>query len=195
MIPEGKHKTDSAVLGVLESNQVDSSPKMFYSLDGESAAITYPDGTIELFRRDGNGDTDVVFKPFQGAWWVWNYSLAMNDTYLIAANIGQLVIYNMQNKTVESTYNSGWFYERFEFDKNGEMFIAMGLEGRKVFIYDIETGDEIIEVETREPVTDIAFSIDGAYAVAKKNNYYMIIDMLLDEEDLLNRAHLLAEAR
>ena len=191
-VPEGEHQTNENTLSVFANHQLDTTPALFYSEDGETAAITYPDGAIEIFRRDGNGSPDAVIKPFSAAFWQqYSTAVAMNGTFLVTSGMGQLVIYYMGSHTVRMNTHNDHYYEKFTFSWLGAHFMAMVIDGAGIDVYR-SNGEELFTMGPNEVFTDFGFTKDGAYAVGKTNRGYVIGDMFLDDEDVVKRSSLLA---
>lgn len=186
--PKGEHQLSEASLIALSQNGYENTPSLFFSEDSKTAAITYPDGTIELFKREGQGKIDAVFKPFP-SWTTWNTSLAMNDRYLVVSGgAPQLIIYDLQSNTIAKNPRVDHYYEKFAFNQRGDKLMALGVGGYGLSVYDIESGQMLFNMGPNEKVISFAFSSDGAYAVGKTERGFLIGDMLINETDLLARA-------
>ena len=86
---------------------------MAFSRDGSTAAIAYPDGTVELFDTQGDGQVrDTV-----GQLYTYINTLAITEDRLIAIDMDtRMMVYNLKTKSVEKIWKNETQYAAFSFN-------------------------------------------------------------------------------
>ena len=192
--PKGDHQLSEVDISTFSGSFANLNAALFYSQDGETAALTYPDGIIEIFNRVGGGNVADVIKPFS-IWMSWDKSLAINYRFLLASGgANQLLLYDLENRTVKKEIQARYTYVGFAFDEREKYFMGKGVGGYGIVVYSLETLEELFSMGLNDEIEAMAFSLDGAYAVGKTDRGYLIGDMLLDEDDVLSHAHRLVSA-
>lgn len=192
--PKGDHQLSEAAISTFSGSFANLNAALFYSQDGETAALTYPDGIIEIFNRTRGGNVVDVIKPFS-IWMTWDKSLAIDHRFLLASGgANQLLLYDLEKRTVKKEIQARFTYAGFAFDERGKYFMGKGVGGYGIVVYSLETLEELFWMERNDEIEAMAFSLDGAYAVGKTDRGYLIGDMLLDEDDVLSHAHRLVSA-
>lgn len=170
----------------------DLTPRMFGSRDGNTVAIAYADGIIELFDANGDGTVQTVIGELNSR----PDALAMAEKTLVACDQNlRFMIYDLESKTVKKAIPSGTVYQEFAFDPAGEYVMALSGDGKWIDVYDLGSGDRIFQMHAQpdDAFVSMAFSKDGGYAVGQLTvNGYMVGNLWKDEAALIERAELLA---
>ncbi len=180
--PKGEHQlTDSfRVLSGLS----DFDPVLHYSREGEYAALTYPDGTIEVFRK-GEEKPFLVNAHFAAAPLAFGIC---GDVMVASENTGRMMFQNLQNGELKIL--DGEPYLTLIFD--GNLLLASRYEAKEIDVYDYKKGELLFTMRSSEPFRNGGFSADGKYAVFYTDNRCMTAVLWRDEEDLLKQAMKLA---
>ncbi len=186
-VPKGKHRLSEDLKESYSQYFDDLSEALFYSNDGETAALSYPDGTIELFKREDNGEAYNEIKPFYYSA-LWKTALALSEHYLVTAGgAHQLVVYNLQNETIEKSFEAD-YYTRIVIDKGEQFFLATGPGNYGMYVFSLNTGELLFSMTNELLFTECGFSSDSTYAIGNTENGCIIADMLVDEFDVISRA-------
>lgn len=170
----------------------DLSPRMYGSRDGNIVAIAYADGIIELFDANGDGTVQTVIGELNSK----PDALAMTETTLVACDQNaRFLIYDLQSRKMRKAQPAGTVYSEFAFNPAGDLVMALSGDGRWIDVYALDTGDRLFQMHAPdgEMYAWMAFSEDGAYAVAQlTGGKVMIGNLWMDEAALIERAELLA---
>ena len=187
-IPEGRHQLSEDLRKSYSQYFDDLSESLYYSNDGKTAALSYPDGTIELFKREGDDDAYNIIRPFYFSA-TWKTALAISPHYLVAAGgARQMIIYNLEEKTIENSFETKQYHERIVIDKNEHYFLATAPGNYGIDVFSLETGELLLSMAPGMLFLDCGFSADGAYVVGKTETGYVVGDLLFDEQTLQLRA-------
>ena len=160
--------------------------KMAFSRDGSTAAIAYPDGTVELFGTQGDGQVaDTV-----GQLYTYINTLALSEDRLIAIDMDtRMMVYNMKTKSVEQIWKNETQYAAFSFNADASLMTALCEDRTKIDVFDLNDGCRLLfSLRSDEPFAEATFSEDGAYAVGKTaSGSYVLGDLFADEEALTAR--------
>ena len=160
--------------------------KMAFSRDGSTAAIAYPDGTVELFETQGDGKV----KDTVGQLYTYINTLAITEDRLIAIDMDtRMMVYNIKTKSVEKIWKNETQYAAFSFNADASLMTAMCQGQTKIDVFDLNDGCRLLfSLHADEPFTEATFSEDGAYAVGKtESGSYVIGDLFADEDALIAR--------
>ena len=170
----------------------DLSSRMFSSRDGNTIAIAYADGVIELFDANGDGSVQTVIGELNSR----PDALAMTETTLVACDQNlRFMIYDLETRTVKKAIPSGTVYSEFAFDPAGDYVMALSDDGKWIDVYELASGDRLFQMHAQmdDAFVSMAFSTDGGYAVGTLAvNGYMIGNLWKDEAALIERTELLA---
>ena len=159
---------------------------MAFSRDGSTAAIAYPDGTVELFDTQGDGQVrDTV-----GQLYTYINTLAITEDRLIAIDMDtRMMVYNMKTKSVEKIWKNETQYSAFSFNTDASLMTALCEGKTKIDVFDLNDGCRLLfSMHADEPFTEATFSEDGAYAVGRtESGSYVIGDLFADEDVLVER--------
>ena len=160
--------------------------KMAFSRDGSTAAIVYPDGTVELFDTKGDGKVaDTI-----GQLYTYINTIAIAEDRLIAIDMEtRMMVYNMKTKTVEKIWKNETQYSAFSFNADASLMTALCEGKTRIDVFDLNDGCRLLfSLHADEPFTEATFSADGAYAVGKTGSgSYVIGDLFADEDVLITR--------
>ena len=166
----------------------DLSPRLRFSRDGERAALLYPDGVIELFRRGGDGSVETMIGQLTGE----VTAFGMTEDRLIASdNTGRLMIYGLASGSVQQILNLEKSYTRFAFSGDGKLLMAQGWDGA-IDVFSLEEAEKLFSMTSPAPFTDFGFSEDGAWAVGFTPTGCVLGDLWKDEDALIAAAKHLA---
>ncbi len=189
---KGEHRYTEVFLNTT-GKVLDTTPKLVFSRDGKHAALSYADGVIELFDTEGDGSVKAMIGELPGQ----ISALAMTEKQLVAADqSARLLIYDLENRSVQHILNAETVYSDFAFDPEGKRLMALCGGLTRIDVYSLETYEKLFSLHAAEDsFTDMAFSEDGAYAVGKTSSgRYVIADLWRDEAALLRHARRLVGA-
>ena len=160
----------------------DYEPSLYYSPGGEYAALIYPDGAIEVFRK-GEGqkafllNTQFYNKPT--AFGIFGDRMAAADSY------GRIMFQSLKDGSVNLLDTDG-IYRVFMFDRN---FLAAGRNnGTVVDVFDTENGERLFSMRNAGGFSRIGFSADGNYAVGLTEGNGAVTGELWQNENALLEA-------
>ena len=166
--------------------------RLFFSRDGSVAALAYPDGTIELFRTQGDGSVEDTV----GQLYTYINALGITEDRLIAIGVdARMMVYNLNTRSVEQIWKNETQYSSFSFSADGGLMLALCEGKTKIDVFDLNDGCRLL-FSMQAPAgsfSEMAFSEDGGYAVGKTDaGVYVIGNMYLEEEDLITRIRVFA---
>ena len=162
--------------------------QLYFSRDGSTVAMAYPDGAIELFDTQGDGRV----KESIGQLYTYINTLALTENRLIAVDVdARLLVYNLDTHSVETILNNGTLYSSFAFSEDGSLMMALCAGLTKIDVFDLNDDCRLLFSlhATADTFTDFAFSADGAYAVGSTaSGNFVVGDLFADEAKLLEKA-------
>ena len=182
----GEHRYTDAFLQ-RTGKTMDTTPQLAFARDGKTAALSYADGTIELFDTAGDGSVAAMIGELTNP----IAAIAMTDRQLVAADDStRLLIYDLEEKAVQRILNVGTVYSRFAFDPEGKLLMALCGGLTRIDVYSLETFEKLFSLHaTADTFQDMAFSEDGAFAVGvTAAGKYVVGDLWADEDALLAQA-------
>ena len=182
----GEHRYTDAFLQST-GKTMDTTPQLAFARDGKTAALSYADGTIELFDTAGDGSVAAMIGELTNP----IAAIAMTDRQLVAADDStRLLIYDLEEKAVQRILNVGTVYSRFAFDPEGKLLMALCGGLTRIDVYSLETFEKLFSLHaTADTFQDMAFSEDGAFAVGvTAAGKYVVGDLWADEDALLAQA-------
>lgn len=188
----GEHRYTDAFLQST-GKTMDTTPQLSFARDGKTAALSYADGTIELFDTEGDGSVAAMIGELTSP----IAAIAMTERQLVAADDStRLLIYDLEEKAVQRILNVGTVYSRFAFDPEGKLLMALCGGLTKIDVYSLETFEKLFSLHaTADTFRDMAFSEDGAFAVGvTAAEKYVVGDLWADEDALLTQARKLTGA-
>ena len=188
----GEHRYTDAFLQST-GKTMDTTPQLAFARDGKTAALSYADGTIELFDTEGDGSVAAMIGELTSP----IAAIAMTERQLVAADDStRLLIYDLEEKAVQRILNVGTVYSRFAFDPEGKLLMALCGGLTKIDVYSLETFEKLFSLHaTADTFRDMAFSEDGAFAVGvTAAEKYVVGDLWADEDALLTQARKLTGA-
>ena len=188
----GEHRYTDAFLQST-GKTMDTTPQLAFARDGKTAALSYADGTIELFDTAGDGSVAAMIGELTNP----IAAIAMTERQLVAADDStRLLIYDLEEKAVQRILNVGTVYSRFAFDPEGKLLMALCGGLTRIDVYSLETFEKLFSLHaTADTFQDMAFSEDGAFAVGVTvAGKYVVGDLWADEDALLAQARKLIGA-
>ena len=182
----GEHRYTDAFLQST-GKTMDTTPQLAFARDGKTAALSYADGTIELFDTAGDGSVAAMIGELTNP----IAAIAMTERQLVAADDStRLLIYDLEEKAVQRILNVGTVYSRFAFDPEGKLLMALCGGLTRIDVYSLETFEKLFSLHaTADTFLDMAFSEDGAFAVGVTvAGKYVVGDLWADEDALLAQA-------
>ena len=182
----GEHRYTDAFLQST-GKTMDTTPQLAFARDGKTAALSYADGTIELFDTAGDGSVTAMIGELTNP----IAAIAMTERQLVAADDStRLLIYDLEEKAVQRILNVGTVYSRFAFDPEGKLLMALCGGLTRIDVYSLETFEKLFSLHaTADTFQDMAFSEDGAFAVGvTAAGKYVVGDLWADEDALLAQA-------
>ena len=182
----GEHRYTDAFLQSA-GKTMDTTPQLAFARDGKTAAISYADGTIELFDTEGDGSVAAMIGELTNP----IAAIAMTERQLVAADDStRLLIYDLEEKAVQRILNVGTVYSRFAFDPEGKLLMALCGGLTRIDVYSLETFEKLFSLHaTADTFQDMAFSEDGAFTVGvTAAGKYVVGDLWADEDALLTQA-------
>ena len=166
----------------------DLTPKLRFSRDGERAALLYPDGVIELFRRGGDGSVETMIGQLTADM----TAFGMTEDRLIAADsTGRMMIYDLAAGAVQQIPNLEATYTRFAFSGDGQLLMAQTWDGA-IDVFSLSEAEKLFTMTSPTGFTDFGFSEDGAWAVGFTEDGCVLGNLWKDEEALVAAARHLA---
>ncbi len=157
-----------------------------YSKEGDTSAIVYPDGAIELFDTFGDGTVKETLSQLERpitAFGMVGGILAASD------ESGRMMFYDLKNKNVIRILNDGAGYIGFAYSADGTLLMALRTGSRVVDVFSMKTAEQLFSMIGPVGFTDFAFTADGAYAVGMmEDGTYLVGELFQSEEKLLQTA-------
>ena len=160
----------------------DYEPVLYYSPGGEYAALLYPDGAIEVFRK-GEGEKafllNTQFYNEPTAFGIFGSKMVAADSY------GRIMFQDLTDSSM-SILDAAGIYRVFMFEGN---YLAAGRNnGAVVDVFDTEKGERLFTMQSPAGFTRIGFSEDGEYAVGLTEGNGAITGELWQNENALLEA-------
>ncbi len=172
-------------------NQMDDyEPLLYYAPGGEYAALLYPDGAIEVFRK-GEGQKaflqNTQFYNTPTAFGIFGDRMAAADSY------GRILFQNLKDGSMTLLDTDG-VYRVFMFQ---DRFLVAGRNnGTVADVYDMEKGERLFSLRNPGGFTRIGFSEDGTRAVGlTEGNGAVTGELWQNENALLEAARRFAPGR
>lgn len=163
-------------------------PQLRFSRDGMRAALLYPDGVIELFDREGDGEVRAMIGQLTSE----ITGFGMTEDRLAASDAaGRLLIYDLGTMSVQTILNLECSHYRFAFSPDGEKLMALNWDGN-IDVFSLSEGEELFTMTSPTGFTDFGFSADGAWAVGYTADGCVVGDLWQDEDALIAAAKHLA---
>ena len=179
--PQGGHRVSETFRAL---NQMESyDPKLYYAPGGEYAALLYPDGAIEVFRKGDAQKAVLLNTQFYNeptAFGIFGGRMAAADSY------GRIMFQNLEDGSMNILDAEG-VYRVFMFEGS---FLAAGRNnGTAVDVFDAEKGERLFSMQDPAGFVRIGFSEDGRYAVGlTEGNGAVTGELWQNESALLDAA-------
>ena len=160
----------------------DYEPLIYYTLKGEYAALLYPDGSIEVFRKGEGGKVLLENTQF------YNLPTAFGiyaDMMVAADRYGRLMFQNLKDSSMKIVDTDG-VHTVFMFD--GNYLVAGRNSGTEADVYDLEKCERLFTLESSAQITRIGFSADGSCAVGLTEDGGAVVGELWTNENALLEA-------
>ena len=158
-------------------------PYVFLSRDGGYAALSYRDGTIELYETDAPDRAAAVISQLDG------YAAAIGitgDRMVAADEKGRLLFYDIKDGAIVALRTESFSYRTLAFDPNGVYVLAKRAGGDAFDVFDVRTGALIVS-KAAEGVDTLSFSEDGRYALVGTADGTIVLELFADETTLIEQ--------
>ena len=162
-----------------------------YSPDGQYAALVYPDGPIEVFRRED--PSSVFLLNAQFATEATACGIA-GDILCAADSKGRVLFQNITDGTM-TILDTGAAHLTFNFDLRQDLLMASQEDGKRIDVFSVKDAELLFTMSGSSPFLRMGFSEDGEYAVAFTEDACMAAHLYTDEALLLEEAEKLAPRR
>ncbi len=179
--PEGEHRLTETFKAI--NSITDTAPAVFFSREGNYAALVYADGTIEVFRKGEN--RKVFLKNAQFTYAPVAFGI-IADTMVASDRGGRLLFQNLADGSM-TILKTGVVHTDFIF--SGNLLMARRESHGIIDVYNAEKAELLFSMRSSVPFTQFGFSGDGKSAVGITADLdIMVADLLQDESALLERA-------
>ena len=163
----------------------DFNADMFFSGDARYVALAHKDGVIEVFTADGDGKpADMIGQLTMNI-----TALVMSDDLLVACDSnGRVLEYDLKEKTVSAIYSSGKVYNALALNTDNTMVAGICGNDNTIDVLKIGSESPLFTMVPSSVAYEVAFSADGRNVVGITTGDYIVGDLLMDEEKLINRA-------
>lgn len=156
-------------------------PKLWFSTDGQRAALSYADGVIELYKAEDGGRVSAMLSQFLQP----ISALAMTENLLVACDSnGRLLFYDLERGSVINIRSTDSPCTDFAFNAGHDKMMALRADG-VIDVYDLATDELLFSMRSPETVTDFGFAEDGSCAVALTASGALRAELWTDESALL----------
>ncbi len=163
----------------------DLNPKLWFSTDGKRAALSYPDGVIELFDDPDSGEVSTMLGQLTQE----ITAVAISEKHLIASDAGgRILFYDLEKGEVIRIHNGNAAAQGFAFSAAQDMLMELEADG-DIKVYDIAGAEELFVMRTADPFTDYRFAADGSSAVGLTKSGVLVASLWTDETALIRYAH------
>ncbi|MBO4872938.1 MAG: TIR domain-containing protein [Lachnospiraceae bacterium] len=184
-----EHKLTDAFKLSVGSSLGDMNPQLFVSREKDRLALGFADGVIELFDAAGDGSVQKMISQLT----IKPSALGIAGGILAASDVnGRLLFYDISEDKVINIIPRGSSYVAFAFSADADKLIALDQNERTADVYDLRDGTLLFSMESSSRIVRIAFSADGAFAVAETENGVLTGDLWQYEEALLNQLNRLS---
>ncbi len=160
----------------------DYEPSLYYAPDGEYAALLYPDGAIEVFRK-GEGQKAILlntqFYNEPTAFGIFGDKMAAADSY------GRIMFQDLKDSSM-NILNTDGICRVFMFE--GDFLAAGRNNGTVVDVFDMKKGERLFSMQSAAGFSRIGFSEDGKYAVGLTEGNSAVTGELWQNENALLEA-------
>ena len=156
-------------------------PKLWFSTDGRRAALSYPDGVIEIFNTEDGGRVSAMLsqllQPIS--------ALAMTESRLVVSDSsGRLMFYDLDRGAVVNIRSSDSPCTDFSFNAEHDKLMALRADGA-IDVYDLAADEMLFSMRSTESFTDFGFAEDGSCAAALTASGALRAELWTDEASLL----------
>ena len=157
-----------------------------YSKDGNTSAIVYPDGAIELFDTFGDGTVKETLSQLERP----ITAFGMVNGMLVASDeSGRMMFYDLENKNVVRILNDGAGYIGFSYSADGTLLMALRTGSRIIDVFSMKDAEKLFSMIGPVGFEEFAFTTDGKYAVGiMDDGTYLVGELFTDEGTLLETA-------
>lgn len=156
-------------------------PGLWFSENGRWAALSYPDGVVELFNAEDGGRVSAML----GQLTQQITALGMTDTRLVISDgSGRLLFYDLDRREVTQIRNTESSCSDFAFSAAQDKLMALREDG-VIDVYDLENDELLFSMRSPEAFTDFAFAEDGSCAVGLTASGALRAELWTDEAALL----------
>ena len=159
----------------------DLTAKLWFSPDGQRAALSYADGVIELFDAPDGGAVSTMLGQLTRE----ITALAMTEDRLIASDGGgRLMFYDLKKGEVIRILNTDFSCLSFAFSAERDKLMALRADGA-IDVYALEGPEKLFTMRSAEGFTGLGFAADGSCAVGLTDSGALCAELWTDEDALL----------
>lgn len=160
-----------------------------YSMDGNYAALIYPDGIIEVFQKEDPDTVYLVNAQFTEEPTAYGI---VGDILCAADAHGRIMFQNLTDSEITVLKTENGNYGTFVFDPAGELLMAAKDHSYLIDVYSVPEAQKLFTMSSSEPFQHMGFTTDGESAAALTADSCMVAELWKDEVKLLEWAKLLA---
>ena len=156
--PAGEHQLTETFMSINGIGKPD--PELFWSREGDYAAIVHEDGCIEVFRKE---DPDTVYLQNDQFTFAPVAFGIVGDTLAASDRTSRMMFVNLKDGTMK-ILKGDCAHNTFVF--SGNILMASRGDGCGVDVYDVETAELLYSMTSPVPFQRMGFSEDGGFTVA-----------------------------
>lgn len=161
----------------------DLTPQVWYSRDGQRAAMSYADGVIEVFEASDGRISQMLGQLTREI----NALGMAGDTLVAADGGGRLMFYDLGKREVIRIVNLDVAGVDMAFNEAGDLCMVQRYDDA-IEVYDVEKAERLFTLRSAQYFTDFGFSADGRYAVGVTAEGADCYELWNDEAELIRFA-------
>ena len=162
----------------------DLTPQIWYSRDGQRAAVSYADGVIELFEDPATGEVSLMLGQLTRE----ITAIGMAGDRLVAADGGgRLMFYDLGKREVIQIVSMDIHGVDMAFNAAGDLCMVRRYDDA-IEVYDVAKAEKLFTLRAAPYFTDFGFSKDGKYAVGVTEEGALCYELWTDEAALVKYA-------
>ena len=177
----GEHELTDAFRASTTLTGAALAPQLWFSTDGHRAALTYPDGVIEIFdEKDGGRVSTMLSQLIQqiGA------LVMTEDRLVVSDSSGRLMFYDLEKGEVINILNADSPASSFALSRDKDLLMVLRTDG-VIDVYAMEETELLFSMRSQESIKDYGFAADGSCAVARTESGALCAELWTDEAELL----------
>ena len=161
----------------------DLTPQVWYSRDGQRAALSYADGVIEVFEASNGRVSQMLGQLTREITAVG----MVGDLMVAADGGGRLMFYDLGKREVIQIVNLDSPGVDMAFNESGDLCMVQRYDDA-IEIYDVAGAERLFTLRTAAYFTEFGFSKDGKYAVGVTDEGADCYELWTDETALIKYA-------